>query len=60
MEIRAALSDTWPLSSYSTGLTKAIVTDITLHADKSVTLMYTGSCKDAVYFSDKTYLFRTT
>ena len=38
MEIRAALSDTEPLSSYSAGLTKAIVTDITLHADKSVTL----------------------
>ena len=38
MEIRAALSDTGPLSSYSAELTKAIVTDITLHADKSVTL----------------------
>ena len=38
MEIRAALSDTRPLSSYSTELIKAIVTDITLHADKSVTL----------------------
>lgn len=38
MEIRAALSDTGPLSSYSTELTKAIVTDITLHADKCVTL----------------------
>lgn len=38
MEIRAALSDTGPLSSYSAELTKAIVTAITLHADKSVTL----------------------
>ena len=37
MEIRAALSDTGPLSSYSAELTKAIVTSITLHADKSVT-----------------------
>ena len=38
MEIRAALLDTGPLSSYSAELTKAIVTDITLHADKSVTV----------------------
>ena len=38
MEIRAALSDTGSLSSYSAELVKAIVTDITLHADKSVTL----------------------
>lgn len=38
MEIRAALSDTGPLSSYSAELTKAIVTAITLHAAKSVTL----------------------
>lgn len=38
MEIRAALSDTGPLSSYSTELVKAIVTAITLHLDKSVTL----------------------
>ena len=38
MEIRAALSDTGPLSSYSAELIKAIVTDITLHTDKSVTL----------------------
>lgn len=38
MEIRATLLDTGPLSSYSAELTKAIVTDITLHADKSVTL----------------------
>lgn len=38
MEIRAALSDTGPLSSYSAELVKAIVTVITLHAAKSVTL----------------------
>ena len=38
MEIRAALSDTGLLSSYSTELVKAIVTAITLHADKCVTL----------------------
>ncbi len=38
MEIRAALSDTGPLSSYSAELVKAVVTDITLHADKGVTL----------------------
>ena len=38
MEIRAALSDTGLLSSYSAELVKAIVTTITLHADKSVTL----------------------
>lgn len=38
MEMRVALLDTGPLSSYSAELVKAIVTDITLHADKSVTL----------------------
>ena len=38
MEIRAALLDTGPLSSYSAELVKAIVTAITLHANKSVTL----------------------
>ncbi len=38
MEIRAALSDTGPLSSYSVELVKTIVTAITLHADKCVTL----------------------
>ena len=38
MEIRGALSDTGPLSSYSAELVKAIVTAITLHADKGVTL----------------------
>lgn len=38
MEMRAALSDTGLLSSYSTELVKAIVTAITLHLDKSVTL----------------------
>ena len=38
MEMRAALSDTGLLSSYSAELVKAIVTDITLHADKGVTL----------------------
>ena len=34
MEMRVALLDTGPLSSYSAELVKAIVTDITLHADK--------------------------
>lgn len=38
MEIRGALSDTGPLSSYSAELVKAIVTAITIHADKGVTL----------------------
>ena len=38
MEMRAALSDTGPLSSYSAELIKAIATDITIYADKSVTL----------------------
>ena len=38
MEMRAALLDTELLSSYSAELVKAIVTTITLHADKSVTL----------------------
>lgn len=37
MEIRAALADKEPLSSYSAELVKAIVTTITLHEDKSVT-----------------------
>ena len=38
MEMSAALLDTGLLSSYSTELVKAIVTAITLHADKGVTL----------------------
>ena len=38
MEMRAALLDTGLLSSYSAELVKAIVTAITLHADKGVTL----------------------
>lgn len=38
MEMRAALLDTGLLSSYSAELVKAIVTVITLHANKSVTL----------------------
>ncbi len=38
MEMRVALLDTGLLSSYSTELVKAIVTAITLHADKGVTL----------------------